>query len=83
MILTQRKQISRLNQLDDVHGEFKREEQKAVRSVHHSVPLYQTHHLLLHEVSDTFSWLIVGPPPTLLNLDVFYDVLQCRFELAV
>ena len=83
MILTQRQKIGCLNQLDDVHGEFQREEQKSMRPVHHCMPLYQTHHLLLHEVSDTFSGLIIGPTATLLSLDILDDFLELRFELGV
>ena len=83
MILAQREKISCLDQLDDVHGEFEREEQKAMGPVHHSVPLYQTHHLLLHEVSDTLSGFVVGSPPALFNFDIFNDFLERRFELAV
>lgn len=52
-----------------------------MRTIHHSFSLYLTHYIFFHEVSDTFSRLIVSSSATLFNFDILNDNLKLRLEL--
>ena len=52
-----------------------------MRAIHHSFTLDLTHYIFLHEISDTFSRLIVSSPATFFNFYILNDNLKLWLEL--
>ena len=83
MVFAKNKNICAFDHFYDVHRELDRQPKKTMRSICHCSSLYFTQHLLLNEKLDAFTNLRFGVHVALLNLNVFYYLLQFRLNLSV